>query len=882
MEMVKYAKFQARKKLKGMSKEQAMKKYISTLQSIDPTWVVPGGAPPPSPRSAGAEEDEDDDNDVAPRTANAKPIPGANKTEMDKVRPTFDRAAAFARDSGLFQSQATRSVLYGLYKTATVGPCNTPAPSILAGRKAYARWRAWANLSFENLKPEEAMRKYVDIVRKAAPEFETKDLAFYEVTANPVERRPSVAARAQAVARPDAIADVLGLIDQAKTVNIITGATGFIGRFLVRQLLIKYPDLVVLCVTRPSSKSKIPALFPHDGGVVAIAGDITQPAMGLDKGLLLGLQARAEKIKHFYHLAAVYDMKAGKEANELANIQGTREAVALANLFGKATTLQYVSSIAVAGDYNGVFQESMFREGQEFKNDYLRTKFEAEAVVRVDCKIPYRIYRPGLVLGSSETGEADKIDGPYYLFKALQRLARVCPSVLTLPCIQGEPTPIVPVDYVVKAMVHIANKKNLDGLAFCLVDPEPPVFVDMLNVFAKAAGAPSFSSRIAEIALSLIPAKVWNSLEDIPIIANAPTTVGAHVLGVPDSVMEYSRNKTLFDDSNTQDALRGSGIKCPALESYGWKLWDYYARHMDPAVDKFGALRSEVTGKVVVVTGSSDGIGEVLAGRLADAGAHVVLVARSKEKLQAVADKIKAKGGVAHIQVADLSDGPATTKAAQEILANHKRVDILVNNAGRSIRRSVEYQCTPDRFHDFTRTMDLNAYGALRMTLAVLPGMRERKYGQIVNVSSIGVLTGPPRFGAYVASKAYLDAFARCISSEVAKDGVVMSSTFIPLTRTKMVVSKDNKYDHVKLFTPEQSAGLIERAIVTKERKVMTPTAWWTSVAYFFWPSAVESVLNIMYQLEPEAPPEGKDPSLQALGDKEQLKRLGKMFSGAM
>jgi short-subunit dehydrogenase len=107
------------------------------------------------------------------------------------------------------------------------------------------------------------------------------------------------------------------------------------------------------------------------------------------------------------------------------------------------------------------------------------------------------------------------------------------------------------------------------------------------------------------------------------------------------------------------------------------------------------------------------------------------------------------------------------------------------------------------------------------MTLAVLPGMRQRKFGQIINVSSIGVLTGPPRFGAYVASKAYLDAFARCVSGEVAKDNVVFSTTYIPLTRTKMVVSKDNKYDHVKLFTPEQSAGLIERAIVTKERKVM-------------------------------------------------------------
>jgi len=260
-----------------------------------------------------------------------------------------------------------------------------------------------------------------------------------------------------------------------------------------------------------------------------------------------------------------------------------------------------------------------------------------------------------------------------------------------------------------------------------------------------------------------------------------------------------------------------------------------------PSLDKlwfnsfiFEKKLQQVSKKIVVVTGSSDGIGEVLANRLADAGAHVVLVARSKEKLQVVADKIKARGGVAHIHVADLSDGASTNTCATEILQKHGKVDILVNNAGRSIRRSVEYQCIPDRFHDFTRTMDLNAYGALRLTLAVLPGMRARKSGQVINVSSIGVLTGPPRFGAYVASKAYIDAFARCVSGEVAKDNVVFSTTYIPLTRTKMVVSKDNKYDHVKLFTPEQSAGLIERAIVTKERKVMTPTAWWYVVLCTF------------------------------------------------
>jgi short-subunit dehydrogenase len=289
-----------------------------------------------------------------------------------------------------------------------------------------------------------------------------------------------------------------------------------------------------------------------------------------------------------------------------------------------------------------------------------------------------------------------------------------------------------------------------------------------------------------------------------------------------------------------------------------------------------------VTGKFVVVTGSSDGIGEVLANRLGDAGAKVVLVARSKEKLEKVQKSIQSRGGIAFVHIADLSDGPSTEKCVKEIVKTYGHVDILVNNAGKSIRRSVEYQYDPERFHDFTRTMDLNAYGSLRMILGVLPAMRKQKSGQIINVSSIGVLTGPPRFGAYVASKAYIDAFARCVSGECAKDNIVFSTAYIPLTRTKMVVSPGNSYNHVKLFSPEQSAGLIERAIVTKERKVLTPTAWWTSIAYFLWPSAVESVLNLMYKLEPEKPPQGIAESKEAAGDKEQLNKLGSLFSGAL
>ena len=171
--------------------------------------------------------------------------------------------------------------------------------------------------------------------------------------------------------------------------------------------------------------------------------------------------------------------------------------------------------------------------------------------------------------------------------------------------------------------------------------------------------------------------------------------------------------------------------------------------------------------------------------KIGEAGGEVILVSRTREKLEEVAKQVEDAGGTAHVHPADLSDLDEVDRLAAEVLEQHGGVDVLVNNAGRSIRRSVK--ASYDRFHDYERTMQLNYFGALKLILAFLPGMRERRSGHIVNVSSIGVQTNTPRFSAYVASKSALDAFSRCVAPEVIGDNVNFTTVFMPLVRTPMI-----------------------------------------------------------------------------------------------
>jgi short-subunit dehydrogenase len=263
-----------------------------------------------------------------------------------------------------------------------------------------------------------------------------------------------------------------------------------------------------------------------------------------------------------------------------------------------------------------------------------------------------------------------------------------------------------------------------------------------------------------------------------------------------------------------------------------------------------------VGGKVVVITGASSGIGLETALKVGEAGAKVILVARTREKLEGVAEQIRERGGEAYAHPADLTDVDDIDRVTKEILDQHERVDILLNNAGRSIRRSVKYQY--DRFHDFERTMNLNYFGALKMILAFLPGMRERRQGHIINISSYSVQMNTPRFAAYAASKQALDQFSRCIASEIIEDKVDITTIHMPLVRTAMIAPTDI-YANFPALTPDEAAKKITDAMIDRPKRVSTGLGVATQIVYAVAPKAADQIASSIYKLFPEKDPKKKE-----------------------
>ena len=661
----------------------------------------------------------------------------------------------------------------------------------------------------------------------------------------------------------------------------VTGATGFIGKRLVKTLLARRGTTVYFLL-RPESEGKVAALLDYWGvgqaRAVPVFGDLTSKKLGVSADVVKQLKGQ---IDHLYHLAAVYDLSADEASQVAVNIEGTRAAVEFAKAID-AKHVHHVSSIAAAGLYDGVFREDMFDEAEGLEHPYFMTKHESEKIVRKECKVPWTVYRPALVVGDSQTGEMDKIDGPYYFFKLIQRMRQILPPWMPSVGLEGGRINIVPVDFVVAALDHISHHHRANGKCYHLVDPQGYRVGDVLDIISRAAHAPKMNLFVNAALLGFVPKSVKKSLMALAPVRRIRNAVMKD-LGLPDDMFTFINFPPRYDCREAQAALKGSGIECPNLRDYAWRLWDYWERHLDPALFIDRTLRGTVGGKVVLITGGSSGIGLSAAFRFAEAGAVTIIAARGEDKLAQAMKEIRAyvkdKGGKEPQVFAysvDIANEASCAEFVKTLADEHGGVDYLINNAGRSIRRAIE--SSYDRFHDFERTMALNYFGSLRVTMGLLPGMVAKKKGHIVNISSISVLINAARFSAYVASKAALDAWTRCAATEYADQGITFTTINMPLVRTPMT-APTKIYEKMPLLAPEEAADLIVQACVDKPVRVATRLGIGLELLQAALPRVSQILMNTTFRMFPDSSAAKGDKAVKATLSPEAL-AMAQMMRG--
>jgi thioester reductase-like protein len=369
------------------------------------------------------------------------------------------------------------------------------------------------------------------------------------------------------------------MASRGKRLVLVTGGTGFIGRRLVKKLL-AHKQIEIYLLVRKNSAHKVEQLIAKLRGeypgaperIHVVIGDLSRPSLIADANERAKLQ---KKITEVFHLAAHYELGISKAEAMRANVEGTLHMLEFARGCLKLRCVHYVSTLAVAGDYRGTWHEDMLLAGQQFDNNYAYTKFLAEVEVRAAAEeMPIAIYRPGVVVGDSETGEMDKIDGPYYLlvpFLKLQSLTRIISPAIPIifpiaPGGEKVKCNVVPVDYIVNCLDHISGKKGIEGKTFSLTDPNTPSNRKFIEIFCESAGwvKPLFNVNTDLLVW-------WLRLPGIKELAHSFETM----TNVPIEMVHYTAYHTKYDTANTKDFLKGSGISCPPLKSYAGKLLAY-------------------------------------------------------------------------------------------------------------------------------------------------------------------------------------------------------------------------------------------------------------------------------------------------------------------
>lgn len=664
---------------------------------------------------------------------------------------------------------------------------------------------------------------------------------------------------------------------------MVTGANGFLGKHLVDRLIQNGHDITLL-IRNPEMPAKKQLIdgwhrqadraqsHGRSASLRVWRGDVTKPNLGVDPALTLS------DFDHVYHLAAVYDLGADETFTMDTNVGGTDRLLKKLDDDQFCGCLHFASSIAVAGDFEGEFSERMFAEGQKHAHVYNRSKYESERRVRerrtAQNKYDIRVYRPSAIVGHSKTGEMDRIDGPYYGFVAIAALKKILPP--WLPIVAPKSNVImdmVPVDYVADGIYTLSmiDRSELPEGLFCfhLTDPLAPTITEALKLILKAADGPRiqlvFSASWAKVYLGALGQA--SNLKSLELLKNGLL----NSLNIPLQVFDAMMPGVRFGAAETARLLKKKDVVLQSFDTYVDRLWDYYFRYLDPQRHREERSKLAFQGKVVLITGGSEGIGLASAKRCVAYGAKVILAARNPDKLNRailqLAPMAEKSGGSVEARACNVANLDECDDLVTFALQKYGYVDVLFNNAGLSIRRSISKSF--DRFHDFQRTMQTNYFGALRIALGLLPSMIERKSGHILYSSSMGTLAPTPRFGAYLASKCAMDALSDSLAAEYTDRNIHFTSIKFPMVKTEMLAPTSD-YDDMPAASPEVAAQMFVDAVLNKSRKQMTGTGVTIGLSNLLTPRVITQVYNYAYKIWPDT--EGDFPEMAL--DRSIMKKL--------
>ncbi len=352
---------------------------------------------------------------------------------------------------------------------------------------------------------------------------------------------------------------------------LMTGFPGFLGTALLPRLLARRPHARAVCLVPrrhlAAARERVAALeveHPGTAGrVELLPGDLTSPHLGVPPRR----RHQLDDVEEVWHLAAVYDLTVPAETARRVNVDGTARVLELCVGLPRLRRLHYVSTCYVSGRYAGEFGEDDLEEGQEFRNHYEATKYEAEVLVRKAMAdgLPATVYRPGIVVGDSTTGATQKYDGPYFLASFLRRQ----PFVAFVPSSpSGARFCLVPRDFVIEAMDRLSAREESVGRTYALTDPDPPTVRELVETFARILGKRvvwvPLPTRVTRAALGTVP-----GLE--------------RLLGLPAEAIEYSTSPTTYSTANTVADLEGTGVRCPRFADYAERLLQFMITH--PEID---------------------------------------------------------------------------------------------------------------------------------------------------------------------------------------------------------------------------------------------------------------------------------------------------------